>query len=132
MPRPTARRVPNTPPATSVVKREDRRRMLEGIVALEKRSSLSPSDLEWAQSVFDRLYGAEIGPTRFHVWCNELANTPLVVRPSYYASARDSGVSTPKRRAIVDTVIANTPAPSSVKDLRSELASVVSDNNSSA
>jgi hypothetical protein len=93
MQRPAPRRVASPPPAKSVVSREDRRRMLEGIVALEKRSSLTPSDLEWAESIFARLYGPAAAPQKFQEWCHELANTPLVVRPSYYGAGRAPTVS---------------------------------------
>lgn len=53
------------------LERGERRRMLEGLDSLSKRAALTASDLLWAQSIFERLYGAD-GASKFQEWCMEL------------------------------------------------------------
>ena len=72
--RPLPKKVPpKEVPASALeeLERGERRRMLEGIDSLSKRAALTASDLLWAQSIFDRLYGVE-GAAKFQEWCMEL------------------------------------------------------------
>ena len=64
--------VTSRPRLLAGIGREEHRGMLEGIEELSRRDTLSRADLEWALSVFLRLYGDGEGQTQFQQWCAKL------------------------------------------------------------
>ena len=78
---------------------EDRRSMLEGLQALSRVAEMEQADLQWAQSVFRRLYGeGDDSNRRFNRWLEEVQANNIRRAPVREHAALVARTNSPTRR----------------------------------